>query len=95
MDKEKRKNLIASASSHKNEAAAGFLGRLRDAFEAAMLSEASTDIPDEAMDDMVNRSIELPEWDAYEQSILRKAADSVKISIRGGLVDMTVAKHFE
>lgn len=95
MSREKRENLIASASSGKNEAANSFLGRLRDAFEAAMAGEAGDLIPDEAMDDMVNRDIEIPEWDEYEQSILRRAADNVKIGIRGGTVDMTVSKSFE
>ncbi len=95
MDREKRKNLIASATSRKNEAAGSFLGRLRDAFEAAMVVEPNADIPDEAMDDMFNRAIEIPEWDEYEQSILRKVADEVKISIRGRLVDVTVIKCFE
>ncbi len=95
MDREKRERLIASASSRKNEAANSFLGRLRDAFEAAMVSEPNTDIPDEALDDLANHAIEIPEWDEYEQSILRKAADDVKIAIRGGIVDMTVSKSFE
>lgn len=95
MDREKRSNLLASATSGKNEAAGSFLGKLRDAFETAMASEADNSIPEEAMDDMVNRSIEIPEWDEYEQSILRNTADQVKIAIRGGMVDMTVSKHFE
>ncbi|MBR0357225.1 MAG: hypothetical protein IJH54_07090 [Clostridia bacterium] len=47
------------------------------------------------MDDMVNRNIEIPEWDEYEQSILRRVADEVKIGIRGGTVDMTVFKSFD
>ena len=95
MDREKRERLIASASSRKNEAASSFLGRLRDAFEAAMVSDPDTDIPDEVLDDLVNHVIEIPEWDEYEQSILRNAADDVKIAIRGGIVDMTVSKNFE
>ena len=95
MDREKRERLIASASSRKNEAANSFLGRLRDAFEAAMVSDPNTDIPDEALDDLANHVIEIPEWDEYEQSILRKAADDVKIAIRGGIVDMIVCKSFE
>ena len=95
MDREKRERLIASASSRKNEAAGSFLGRLRDAFEAAMASDPDTDIPDDALDDLANHAIEIPEWDQYEQSILRNAADDVKISIRGGVVDMTVSKSFE
>ena len=95
MDREKRERLISSASSRKNEAAHSFLGRLRDAFEAAMVSEPDNSIPDDALDDLANHPIEIPEWDEYEQSILRKAADDVKIAIRGGVVDMTVSKSFE
>ena len=94
MDREKRKNLIASATSRRNEAANSFLGKLRDAFEEAMVVEANAEIPEEAMDDMFNRVIEIPAWDEYEQSILRNVADEVKIAIRGRLVDMTVIKSF-
>ena len=97
MDREKRENLLASATSRKNEAANTFLGKLRDAFESAMVSEpnANAGIPDEALDDMFNRTIELPEWDEYEQSILKQVSDEVKIAIRGGMVDMTVSSSFE
>lgn len=95
MDREKRNHLLASASSRKNEAAGTFLGKLRDAFEEAMVSDVDYSIPDIAMDDMVNRNIEIPEWDEYEQSILHKVADEVKIGIRGGTVDMSVFKSFE
>ena len=95
MDREKRNHLLASASSRKNEAAGTFLGKLRDAFEEAMVSDVDYSIPDIAMDDMVNRNIEIPEWDEYEQSILHRVADEVKIGIRGNTVDMTVFKSFE
>ena len=95
MDREKRNHLLASASSRKNEAAGTFLGKLRDAFEEAMVSDVDYSIPDIAMDDMVNRNIEIPEWDEYEQSILHRIADEVKIGIRGGTVDMSVFKCFE
>ena len=95
MDREKRENLIASATSRRNEAANGFLGKLRDAFEAAMVSEQDNSIPEDVLDDLANHPIEIPEWDEYEQSILRNAADTVKIAIRGGFVDMTVSKSFE
>ena len=95
MDREKRNNLIASATSRKNEAATSFLGKLRNAFEAAMVSEADTSIPEDVLDDLANHPIEIPKWDEYEQSILRNAADNVKIAIRGGVVDMTVSKSFE
>ena len=94
MDREKRNNLIASASSRKNEAAKSFLGKLRDAFETAMASEPDLSIPEEAMDDLANHPIEIPEWDEYEQSILRRVADQVRIGIRGRTVEMTVTKQF-
>ena len=38
MDKEKRDQLISSATSRKNEAARTFLGYLRNAFEEAMIA---------------------------------------------------------
>lgn len=94
MDREKRNNLIASATSRKNEAARTFLGKLRDAFETAMASDPDTAIPDDVLDDLANHSIEIPEWDEYEQSILRRVADQVRIGIRGRTVDMTVTKRF-
>ena len=95
MDKEKRDNLIASATSRKNEAATTFLGKLRDAFEKAMVSEVDYNIPEDAIDDLANHPIVIPDWDEYEQSILREVADEVKIAVRGDMVDMTIAKSFE
>ena len=95
MDREKRENLLASATSRKNEAATTFLGKLRDAFEQAMLSDVTYSIPEDALDDLANHPIEIPEWDEYEQSILRKVADEVKIAIRGDMVDMTITKKYE
>ena len=96
MDKEKRYNLLSSASSRKNEAARGFLGKLRDKLEEAMAAEVdhSEDIPMDIMSDLANHPIEDPEWDGYERSVLRSLADSVKIAIRGGLVEIIVGKNF-
>ena len=97
MDKEKRYLLISSATSRKNEAAKSFLGRLRDAFEQAMAAEVDHtyfDLPQELSHDVPVNYVEDPEWDRYEQSILRRLADNVKIDIRGGLVTMTVSKRF-
>lgn len=97
MDKEKRENLLASASSRKNEAANSFIGKLRDAFERAMLSDVErtyNELPDEISKDVFGHVADDPEWDRYEQSTLRKLADEVKIAIRGDVVDMTVTKHF-
>ena len=98
LDKEKRAQLLASSTSGKNEAAKSFLGQLRDMFEQAMAAEANhnNDLPDEIMDDLANHTIECtdPEWDEYEQSTLKKLANTIKISIRGGAVDMTVVTTF-
>ena len=97
MDKEKRRQLLATASSRKNEAANSFLGKLRDKFEEAMAAEADHDyeeMPDDLGADVSYSYVDDPEWDRYEQSILRRLADNVKISIRGGAVDMTVTKKF-
>ena len=52
------------------------------------------ELPQEVLSDLPNRFIEDPEWDRYEQSILHRLADNVKIDIRGQLVHMTVSKRF-
>ena len=96
LDKKKRAQLLDAATSRQNEAANSFLGKIRDAFEQAMLSdEHYNDMPFEVMSDIVGREIDDPEWDEFECSILRKLADDVKVSIRGNVVDMTVRKNFE
>ena len=98
LDKEKRAQLLASATSGKNEAAKGFLGRLRNMFEEAMTAEANhnDDLPEDVLDDLVNHVIECtdPEWDEYEQSTLKRLANTIKIGIIGDTVDMTVIKSF-
>ena len=97
MDREKREQLLSAASSRKNEAARGLLGKLRDAFETAMLSDSGStgeDLPEEIIADLANHDIESTEWDGYEKSVLGKLADNVKISIRKGLVEMTVSRTF-
>ena len=97
MDREKRDNLLSSASSRKNEAAKGFLGKLRDKLEEAMAAEvdhSEEEIPMDIIGDLANHPIEDPEWDGYERSVLRSLADSVNIAIRGGLVEIIVSKNF-
>ena len=96
MDKEKRELLIEASSSRKNEAANTFLGTIRDAFEQAMLSDTDKtvyELPDDVAAYIVGRYIDSPEWDGYEQSILRRLVDDIKISIKGGVVTMTVIKQ--
>ena len=100
MDKEKRYNLLSTASSRKNEAAKGFLGKLRDKLEEAMAAEVDLSEEEIPMDipfgilDLANHPIEDPEWDGYERSVLRRLADTIKIAIRGGQVEIIVSKNF-
>ncbi len=96
LDKEKRAQLIASSSDKKNEAARSFLGKLRNALEQAMASEADHqyyEMPEDLAADVSGIPVDDPEWDGYERSVLRKIADDIKIGIRGGLVEMTVSKR--
>ena len=91
LDKKQREILIASTSSRKNEVAKSFLGRLRDAFEQAMASDSDNvyfDLPTGGSNQQGS------EWDRYEQSVLLRLADNVRIAIKGGLVSLTVTKVF-
>lgn len=97
MDKEKRRQLIESSTSRKNEASVGFLGRLRDAFEEAMLSDVDrqdVNLSEEEIANLPQGVLGQPDWDGYERSILQTVADEVKIGIRGGNVDVTISKRF-
>jgi hypothetical protein len=97
MDKEKRYLLLSSSTSRKNEAAKGFLGRLRDSFENAMaatIDHEYEELPADIQSDLTGGPIYDPSWDGYERSVLRTIADDIKISIKGGLVEMTVTKDF-
>ena len=99
MDKEKRALLLSAATSGKNEAAKSFLGSLRDAFEHAMAADVNHSgeaLPDDLLNDLPNHIIECldPEWDKYEQSTLKRLAETIRIGIRGDNVDMTVTKRF-
>ena len=94
MNRRKRELLIASATSGKNDASKGFLGRLRNAFEEAMVSEERSSRVYYKKAQMGQSDGNPEEWDRYEQSVLQKLADEVKISIRGNEVKMTVSKSF-
>ena len=61
-----------------------------------MLAEAESmnEVPDDAINDVYNRFIDETEWDQYEQSILSRLADNVKIAIKGKTVKLTVSKQF-
>ena len=53
-----------------------------------------TEIPYELVNDVPGFHPDDEEWDGYERSILRRIVDDIKISIRGGEVEMTVLKSF-
>ena len=95
MDATKRYQLISVSTENKNEAAKGFLGFLRDKFETAILSDGGASGVWYDMNGMpLDEAPETEEWDRYERSILRRLADEIKISVRGGAVDMEVLKAF-
>lgn len=97
LDKEKRYELIAASTSNRNEAATGLLGKIRDAFERAMLADAEhpfEELPADLLSDIPGAAIEGGDWDRYERSVLQSVADNVKIGIRGNVVDITIVKHF-
>ena len=98
MDKEKRRQLIATSSSRRNEITCTFLGKLRNKFEDAITAEADyvyDELPAELAADTAYTYPDDPEWDGYERSILQKAADDIKIAIRGSEVSMTVTAKLE
>ena len=98
MDKEKRRQLIATSSSRRNEITCTFLGKLRNKFEDAITAEADyvyDELPAELAADTAYAYPDDPEWDGYERSILQKVSDDIKIAIRGSEVSMTVTAKLE
>ena len=97
LNKEQRYHLISTTTSGKNENANTVFGRLRDRFEQARASEVDhgyEELPLEVLRDMPQVPIPDPEWDGYERKVIRSIADSVKIGIKGGIVDAVVSKKY-
>ena len=94
-----REELINTSTYNENDAAKGFLGRLRDFFERAMLSGAGSYVFAENAAEQplpppdVRVSFD-PGWDHYERSILKNVADEIRIGIRGNQVEMSVKVSF-
>ena len=63
---------------------------------AADVNHSGEALPDDLLNDLPNHIIECldPEWDKYEQSTLKRLAETIRIGIRGDNVDMTVTKRF-
>ena len=97
MDRETRQMLIDASTSKKNEAAGSFLGKLRNVFEEARVSNTERtyfELPLDVQVDVTGREIQGTEWDRFEQSVLHRMANGVKIFIRGKDVHMVVTKVF-
>ncbi len=93
-----RGELIKSTSSGTNDAAQGFLGKLREVFVQALSVGKDIDryySSDSYRADITDAVISTPKWDRFERSVLLALADNVSISIRGGIVDLTVSKQFQ
>ncbi len=98
MDKTMHSQLISASTSQKNEAANCFLGYLRDVFEKAIISESLMEDGSTVNDftqDQFTWHEDDPEWDRFEESVLRKLANEIKIDIRGRQVKLTVTRHFD
>ncbi len=92
-----RNALIGSSSSGQNEAAKGFLGKLREIYETAMSVSADVDryYGDESRaEDLTDEVVAQPKWDKLERSVLLSLVDDVKVGIRRNLVELTVSKDF-
>ena len=95
-----RGELIQSSSSGENEASKGFLGKLKEMLIQAMsvgkdidLYYSSESYSSQAAD-LSDAVISTPKWDKFERSVLLAITDNVKISIKGGIVDLTAVKQF-
>lgn len=95
-----RGELIQSSSSGTNAAAKGFLGTLKEMFIQAMSVGKDIDKYYSASSyssqaaDLSDEVITTPRWDKFERSVLLSLVDDVKISIKGGVVDLIVTKQF-
>ncbi|MBQ6232609.1 MAG: hypothetical protein IJJ80_03800 [Clostridia bacterium] len=90
--------LIQSTTSKENEAAKGFLGKLREVFVQALSVGKDIDMYYNSSDysrsaDLTDDVISTPKWDEFERSVLLSLADNVSVSICKGIVDLTVTKQ--
>ncbi|MBR3019282.1 MAG: hypothetical protein IKH57_19745 [Clostridia bacterium] len=94
-----RSQLIQSTTSKTNEVTKGFLGKLKEAFVQAMSVGRDIDVYYSSSSysrsvDITDELISTPKWDKFERSVLLSLTDEVKISISGGIVDLTAEKKF-
>lgn len=95
-----RGELIRSTTSGENEASKGFLGKLKEMFIQAMSVGKdidmyySSDAYSSQAADLSDAVMSAPKWDKFERSVLLSITDNVKISIKGGMVDLTASVQF-
>ncbi|MDO5133698.1 MAG: hypothetical protein Q4D81_12080 [Eubacteriales bacterium] len=94
-----RDELIQSTTSGTNEASKGFLGKLKEMFIQAMSVGKDIDLyySSEGYSqaaDLTDAVISSPKWDKFERSVLLSLTDEVRISIKGGKVDLIAIKQF-
>lgn len=95
-----RNELIESSTSGQNEAAKGFLSKLREICETALSVGADVDHfyseggADASMADLSDTVMAQPKWDKLERSVLLSLADDVRVGIRRRVVELTVEKDF-
>ena len=97
LNKEQRYHLISTSTSGKNEAANTFRGKLWDRVEQALASPVDHDyeeLPSELLADLPIVPVKDPAWDGYERKILKNVADSVKVGILHGVLDVVVSKKY-
>ena len=94
-----RDELIQSTTSGTNEAAKGFLGKLKEMFIQAMSVGKDIDLYYTSAGysqaaDLSDEIISSPKWDKFERSVLLSLTDEVRIGIKGGKVDLIATKQF-
>ncbi|MBR4502821.1 MAG: hypothetical protein IKP22_13220 [Clostridia bacterium] len=90
-NRKQRRQMKKTIALKNGEKPAGFLAKLRSAFEGAMVSDTDRvcfSLPDGREQDTSGQ------WDGFERSILFHMADDVRITTVGGEVRMTVSKGF-
>lgn len=94
-----RDELIQSSTSGTSEASKGFLGKSKEMFIQAMSVGKDLDLyyTSEGYSqaaDLTDAVISSPKWDKFERSVLLSLTDNIRISIKGGKVDLVATKQF-
>jgi len=91
-----RSELIQSSTSGSNEAYKGFLGMLKEIIVQTMSVGRDIDMyvgGDTSAADPTDAVMSAPKWDKFERSVLLAITDNVKVSIKGGVVNLIAFKQ--